>query len=243
MKLTPIANAIILSKLSNLILESADGDASAIQSQLQDLSTELKSDGEDISDEEVQAAMLNALVDANGDVSQVDVEDVEAIKTEIRESRGYTLTEGGGVLGAIHVVGDVLGNSAFIHELAIGIEKVTGKKIDEGKLKSKIESIAGKIKKVSGFPAKAMEAAFEWITKKLGGSEFQQKVAGIAGTLVATIALLTLAVYFFPSITSGVLIVFAITGMLGKSAEIYKLIKELIHHLKTNETNISTQGT
>jgi hypothetical protein len=202
-----------------------------------------KAPSADASDEEVQAAMLNALVDANGDVSQVDVEDVEAIKTEIRESRGYTLTEGGGVLGAIHVVGDVLGNSAFIHELAIGIEKVTGKKIDEGKLKSKIESIAGKIKKVSGFPAKAMEAAFEWITKKLGGSEFQQKVAGIAGTLVATIALLTLAVYFFPSITSGVLIVFAITGMLGKSAEIYKLIKELIHHLKTNETNISTQGT
>ena len=139
MKLAPIANTIILSKLSNLILESADGDASSIQSQLQDLSTELKSDGEDITDEEVQAAMLNALVDADGDVSQVDVDDVESIKTEIRESRGYTLTEGGGVLGALHTVGDVLGNSAFLHELAIGIEKVTGKKVDEGKLKSKIE--------------------------------------------------------------------------------------------------------
>ena len=83
MKLAPIANTIILSKLSNLILESADGDASSIQSQLQDLSAELKSDGEDITDEEVQAAMLNALVDANGDVSQVDVDDVESIKTFI----------------------------------------------------------------------------------------------------------------------------------------------------------------
>lgn len=243
MKLAPIANTIILSKLSNLILESVDGDASSIQSQLQDLSAELKSDGEDITDEEVQAAMLNALVDANGDVSQVDVDDVEAIKTEIRESRGYTLTEGGGVLGALHTVGDVLGNSAFLHELAIGIEKVTGKKVDEGKLKSKIESVTSMLKKVTGLPAKAMEKAFEWIAKKLGGSEFQQKVAGIAGTLVATIALLALAAYFFPSITSGILMVFAITGMLGKSAEIYKLIKELIHHLKTNETNISAQGT
>ena len=80
MKLAPIANTIILSKLSNLILESADGDASSIQSQLQDLSAELKSDGEDITDEEVQAAMLNALVDANGDISQVDVDDVESAR-------------------------------------------------------------------------------------------------------------------------------------------------------------------
>jgi hypothetical protein len=98
------------------------------------------------------------------------------------------------------------------------------------------------LKKVTGFPAKAMEKAFEWIAKKLGGSEFQQGVAGIAGTLVTTIALLSLAVYFFPSITSGILMTFAITGMLGKSAEIYKLIKELIHHLKTKESEISTQG-
>jgi hypothetical protein len=242
MKLAPIANAVILSRITNLILESASGDASTVQSQIQDLSAELKADGEDITDEEVQAAMLNALVDADGDTSQVDVEDVESIKTEIRESRGYTLNEGGGVLGALHTVGDVLGNSAFLHVLAIGIEKVTGKKVDEGKLKSKIESITGMLKKVTGFPAKAMEKAFEWIAKKLGGSEFQQGVAGIAGTLVTTIALLSLAVYFFPSITSGILMTFAITGMLGKSAEIYKLIKELIHHLKTKESEISTQG-
>lgn len=239
MKLAPIANAVILSRMTNLILESASGDASAVQSQLQSLSAELKADGEDITDEEVQAAMLDALVDANGDVSQVDVEDIESIQNEIRESRGYTLTEGGGVLGALHTVGDVLGNSAFLHELAIGIEKVTGKKVDEGKLKSKIESITGMLKKVTGFPAKAMEKAFEWIAKKLGGSEFQQTVAGIAGTLVATVALLALAAYFFPSITSGILMTFAITGMLGKSAEIYKLIKELIHHLKSNEAEIS----
>ena len=243
MKLAPIANTVILSRISNLILESASGDASAVQSQIQDLSAELKADGEDISDEEVQAAMINALVDADGDMSQIDVEDVESIKNEILNARGYTLSESSSVLHAIHSGGDVLGNAAFIHQLALGVEHVTGKKIDEGKLKTKIQWITEKIKKASGLPAHAMEAFFEWVAKKLGGSEFQQKVAGMVGTLVATVALLALAVYFFPSITSGFFIILAIGGMLGKTAEIYDLIKKLIDFIKNHEAEISTQGT
>jgi di/tricarboxylate transporter len=83
-----------------------------------------------------------------------------------------------------------------------------------------------------------MEKSFAWIAKKLGFSEFWQKIAGISGTIVATVLLLALAVYLFPSITSGILVIFAIAGMIGKSAEIYKLIKELINYIKEHQAKI-----
>ena len=231
MKLTSIASNIIARKNYKLLTESAEGDADQVQNQLADLTNALKADGEDISDEEVQAAVLSALIDADGDLNAVDVSDVEAIKTEIKESREY-ISESGGALGAIHLVGDVLGNAAFIHELAAAIHKVTGKDVDEVKLKAKLDRVFGGIKKVTGFPAKVMEKAFAWIAKKFGASEKSQHIAGLSGTLVVTIALFALAIYLFPSVTSGVLLVIAIMGVAGKSAEIIKLTKELIHHIK-----------
>jgi len=231
MKLTSIASNIIARKNYKLLTESAESDADKVQSQLADLTNDLNASGEDITDEEVQAAVLSALIDADGDLNAVDVSDVEAIKTEIKESRGY-ISEAGGALGAIHLVGDVLGNAAFIHELAGAIQKVTGKDVDETKLKAKLDRTFGGIKKVTGFPAKVMEKAFAWIAKKFGASEKSQHIAGISGTLLVTVALFALAIMLFPSVTSGVLLVIAIMGVAGKSAEIIKLTKELIHHVK-----------
>jgi len=236
MKLTPIAQNIVLHSYVRTLLESATGDASAVQKQLFSLGTELKKDGEDVTDEEVQAAMLSALIDADGKVDSVDVSDIDSIKKEIKESRGY-INESG-VLHSIEAVGTVLGNSAFLHILAEGLQKLGFKNVDENKLKAKIEKVISGIKSVTGFPAKVMEKGFEWIAKKLSFNTFGQKIAGITGTLLATILLLSLAVYLFPSITSGVLIVFAITGMIGKSGEIYKLIKELIAHIKEHQSEI-----
>ena len=85
-----------------------------------------------------------------------------------------------------------------------------------------------------------MEKAFSWIASKLGAGEMGQKIAGISGVLLITIALLTLAIYLFPSITSGVLIVFAISGMIGKGVEITKLVKELVAHIKEHQAEIKT---
>jgi hypothetical protein len=237
MKLAPIAQNIVLHSYVRTLLESATGDASAVQKQLFSLGTELKKDGEDITDDEVQAAMLSALIDADGKVANVDVSDIDSIKKEIKESRTYVNESG--VLHSIEAVGTVLGNTAFLHILAEGLHKIGFKSVDEKSLKAKIEKVISGIKKVTGFPAKVMEKSFEWIADKLGFSEFSQKIAGLAGTILATILLLALAAYLFPSITSGILIVFAITGMVGKSAEIYKLIKELIAYIKENQAEIT----
>ena len=237
MKLAPIAQNIVLHSYVRTLLESATGDASAVQKQLFSLGTELKKDGEDITDDEVQAAMLSALIDADGKVANVDVSDIDSIKKEIKESRTY-INESG-ILHSIEAVGTVLGNTAFLHILAEGLHKLGFKSVDEKSIKAKIEKVISGIKKVTGFPAKVMEKSFEWIADKLGFSKFGQKIAGLAGTILATILLLALAAYLFPSITSGILIVFAITGMVGKSAEIYKLIKELIEYIKENQAEIN----
>jgi len=236
MKLTPIAQSVILNSYSKLIVESVGGDAKAIQSQLFSLGAELKKDGEDVTDEEVQAALLSALIDADGKIDSVDVSDVESIKTEIKESRSY-INEAG-VLHGIEAVGTVLGNSAFIHILSEGLQKIGLKNVDEKTLKSKLDKAINGIKLVTGFPAKVMEKAFGWIAKKMGATVSNQKIAGLTGTLLVTVTLLSIAVALFPSITSGVLLVFAISGMIGKGAEIVKLVKEIIHHLGEHSSEL-----
>ena len=230
MKLTTITNQIILKNTSKALLEAITGDASAVQKQLFNLGNELKAGGEDVTDDEVQAALLGALIDANGKVDNVDVSDVEAIKQDIKESRTHIIQESG-ILHSIEAAGTVLGNAALLNALAGGFGKV-GIKVDQNSLKQKIEKVVSLIKKVTGFPAKMMEKAFEWISKKLGFSQFGQKVAGLSGVLIVTVAFLALAIYLFPSIGSGVLLVFAISGMIGKTVEIANIIKEIWEHVK-----------
>ena len=237
MKLTPIAQNVIAANFIKFLTESATGDAASVQKQIFALGTELKKDGEDITDDEVQAAMLSALIDADGKVNDIDVSDINAIKKEIKESRSY-LNENEGILHAIESVGSALGNSAFIHALTEGLHKIGFTNVDEKKLKAKLEKAISAIKSVTGFTAKIMDKAFSWIAKKLGIGVIGQKVAGISGVLLLTISLLVLAGLLFPSITSGVLIVFSISGMIGKSVEIIKLIKELIAYIKEHQAEI-----
>ena len=237
MKLKTIATQVLLENFIRLTIESAEGDAAAVQKQLFSLGTELKKSGENVTDDEVQAALLSALIDADGKVNDVDVSDVESISKEIKESKSYIISESG-ILHSIEAVGTVLGNSAFLHILTEGLHKIGFKDVDENKLKANLEKAISKIKKVTGFPAKAMEKAFEWISSKLGASVTSQKIAGITGTLLVTVILLAIAIYLFPSITSGVLLIFAISGMIGKGAEIYKLIKDLIAHIKEHQNEI-----
>ena len=115
MKLTTITNQIILKNTSRALLEAITGDASAVQKQLFNLGNELKADGEDVTDDEVQAALLGALIDANGKVDSVDVSDVEAIKQDIKESRTYVIQESG-ILHGIEAAGTVLGNAALLDD-------------------------------------------------------------------------------------------------------------------------------
>jgi hypothetical protein len=85
-----------------------------------------------------------------------------------------------------------------------------------------------------------MEKAFEWIVKQFGASERSQKIAGLTGTLVVTIVLFAIGVVLFPSVSSTILFTIGIMSLIGKSAEIIKLIKEIVHLLKKSETKITT---
>jgi hypothetical protein len=241
MKLTTITNQILLKNTSKALLEAITGDASIVQKQLFSLGNELKADGEDVTDDEVQAALLGALIDADGKVDNVDVSDVEAIKQDIKESRTYIIQESG-VLHSIELAGTILGNAALLHALAGGLSKV-GIKVDENSLKQKIEKVVNLIKKVTGFPAKMMEKAFMWISKKLGFSQFGQKVAGLSGVLIITVAFLALAIYLFPSVGSGLLLMFAISGMIGKTVEIAKILKEIWEHVEEELGHAATSDT
>jgi hypothetical protein len=92
-----IANRILLERRLMLMIESAAGAASSIQSKVLEFGKELKAAGEDPTDEEAQAALLMAALDKGGNLDKVDVEDAEKAAKEISESRGYTLNESGGV--------------------------------------------------------------------------------------------------------------------------------------------------
>ncbi|NBO22788.1 hypothetical protein EBU94_05540 [bacterium] len=160
---------------------------------------------------------------------------------DIKESKTYVIQESG-VLHSIELAGTILGNAALLHALAGGFNKV-GIKVDENSLKQKIEKVVNLIKKVTGFPAKMMEKAFMWISKKLGFSQFGQKVAGLSGVLVVTVAFLALAIYLFPSVGSGLLLMFAISGMIGKTVEIAKILKEIWEHVEEELGHAATSNT
>jgi hypothetical protein len=232
MKLTPIALSIIARNMSSMLIESAEGDAKSVQNDLKVLSSELQADGEDITDEEVQAAMLSALIDADGDLDKIDVTDIESVKTEIKESRGY-ITEDEGIFGVLHLVGDVLGNAAFLEKLDKGLNKI-GIDIDEKLLEKRLKVFFTGLKKVTGFPAKMMEKFFDWVAKKFGASAKGQEVAGISGTLLVILLMFAIGIALFPSISSVVLMTISLTSLIGKSVEIVSLTKELIHLMSGN---------
>ena len=233
-----LAQQILWEKRVKLIFENAAGMASGIQSQVVNLGKELQAAGQDATDEEVQAALLMAALDDKGKLDNVDAQDVGAVAGQIKEARGYTLTESG-ALHTIELVGNVLGNTALLNVIAKAVEKATGKKVDAGKLSVGINKIVGFLKKLTGLPAKAMEKFFGFITKLLGGGDAAQKIAGYSGTLLVVVAFFALGAMFFPVLgASPLMIVLSLTGLIGKGFEIaglWKHIKDAIKDYKAEK--------
>ena len=170
-KVSDLARQVLIEQRVKRLFEDTKGEAKSVLQQTQALSNELKASGDDVTDQEIQAAMLSALIDANGKLGAVDVSDVESIKTEIKESRGYTINEAGGFIHADELVGNVLGNAALMNEISAAIEELTGLKINGAKLSKSLNTFFKGLKNVTGFPAKAIEKAFSWIAGKLGAGE------------------------------------------------------------------------
>lgn len=232
-------------KKSLILKESAAGAASNVQSKVLDLGKQLKAAGEDISDEEVQAAMLMAALDAKGKLDKVDVEDVEGIAQKIQESRGQVLNES--VVHTIEVIGSILGNAALLNIITKAISKLAGRKMDPGKVKAGIEKVLKVLKSVTGFPAKAIEKFFMWITKLLGGGKAAQKIAGYSGLLVTVVIFFGMGIAFFPVLGgTPLMIVLSLTGLVGKGFELAALTKELDHAIEDYKretgTDLATQA-
>lgn len=215
------------------IFESVTGEIKDVQKDVDEIMKDLKDEGKDAETDEVKAAILLQAIENDGEIEEVDVEKAKEEVTEGMKLRGQTLNESAsGIIHLIEVSGNILGNSALLEFISKKLEKMTGKKMEEGKLKSTIEKILGGIKKVTGLPGKAIAKFFEWVAGKLGADINGKKAAQLLGAGALVIFLFTLGVIHFPVLGSGVLWwVLSLTGLVGKSVEllhIYHEIRDLI---------------
>lgn len=238
-RLSELAYQILLEQRIQKLVEAITATAQSVNSTLKDLGNEVIDAGMDMSDEEVQAALLSKALDVNGNIEKIDVSDVKELEQQVQEDRGR-IQESGSIAGAVvHGVGDVLGNAALIEVLAHGIAKITGKKDEDVKTGfQKTSKFFKDLGAISGFAGKAVERFFKWIAAKWGGGKKTQKVFGIVGMMLFVIAMGVIAVLSFPSLTSFVSIALGATALIGKTVELVKLTKHLIHTVGDHQEEI-----
>jgi len=184
---------------------------------------------------------LMKAIEAGGKLDKIEPKDVKELEAQIKEGRNYINESGGVAHMAVEGVGMALGNTALLHAIAIGVEKISGKKQDDAKLKAGIEKRLGQIKKVTGFPAKVMSQFFTFVVKSFGGGEVAQKVAGVVGTIFVVGIFIAIGIALFPGTGSIIMFILAMTSFLGKGVEIGLLIKKLWHIIKDNKNSIESK--
>ena len=236
-----LTQEILWTKKLNTILESITGQAAAANSELMNLGKELKQSGLDPTDEEVQAALLMKAIEAGGKLDKIEPKDVKELEAQIKEGRNYINESGGAAVMAVEGVGMALGNSALVHGIALGVEKITGKKQDDAKVKAGIEKRLKEIKNITGFPAKVVSQFFTFLVKAWGGGEVAQKVAGVIGTIFVVGVFIAIGIVLFPGTGSIIMFILAMTSLLGKGVEIFLLLKKLWHIIKDNKNSIESK--
>ena len=196
-------------------------------------SKKLDDAGEDVADEDVQAAMLLAAIEKGGDPAKITPDDVEKNMPSVQE-RKQNLRESENVALLItEMVSLVLGNAALVEGICKVITKITGKNIDASKFKEGANKVATLIKNITGWPMKAFGKAVAWIISKFGGGEAAQKIGKYSVKLVVVLTLFVIGVTFFPVAgVSALGIGLSITGLIGKGFEILTLVKELYGAIK-----------
>lgn len=220
-------------KASSQMLHEA-GLPTGIDQGILKASKAVEKSGEDVADQNVQAAMLLAALQKNGDVSRVSADDVSAAMTKnVKESKQSLKESESAIIHIIEMVALVLGNAALIETICEIILKITGKKVDPTKFKAAVTKFATFLKKATGLPMKAFGNAIAWIIKKMGGGDASQKIGKYSVKLVVVVVMAAMGVLFFPlGGVSLVGIALSITGMIGKGFEIVKLAKELTAAIK-----------
>jgi hypothetical protein len=220
------------------ILESIKSDATEIESEI---------DVEDLEtvDPKKLAVTLSKLIDAGGNLDKIDMQQIEESYLQIlEEESGEEINEAeGAVVVALEVVGTILGNTALMHFLAEGISKILGRKVEASKITSSVKSFLDKVSKVTGYPAKMIEKFFAWLGKIFGFNPSSRKILSLIGLSIVTIVLLAVGIAYFPAAaaitgTAGVLtLILSVTALIGKAAEITKIVSEIIKVVKLELNN------
>lgn len=216
----------------NSLIESINGEISDIKDEVDAVSDELGKEG--LKDDDVKAAILLQAIEKDGDLEKVDVEKIKKDIKEHYSTEGSELNEAAeGIIHTLELIGNFAGNADLIHFIAGQVEKLTGKKLDEGKVKETIVKVTKGLKTVTGLPAKALIKFFEWVSEKLGIKGGGAKAVDLVGRIMVLVFLFAIGFAHFPVLgTSAILWILSLTGLVGKSIEIAHLVKELIHMLK-----------
>lgn len=225
------------SRIFNTLLENVTGEIKDVEKNVDEIMDELKDEGKDADSDEVKAALLMQameLADEGKDLADLDLDKAKQAIEEGLAIRGKSFNElnesgdisesAGGVIHGLELIGNVLGNAGLMEFISHKIEEATGKKPDLGKIGKTIEGIFGALKKVTGFPMKAIGKFFEWIAGKFGLEGNVQKGAGLVGKLAVIIFLFGLGVAHFPVLGTGILWwILSLTGLVGKSVEVAEI--------------------
>ena len=207
-----------------------EGAENQVNQELEDLQGEI-GDISNLSDDEKASLLLKA-IELEGDLDQIEKEDLEA---NIEED---TLNEEEGVLEMVEIMNEIIGNSGLFHFIVEKTQKITGKKISEEEIKEKLQKILEKIKNIVGLPAKGIEGFFSFIAKKLGASESRQEKAGLIGLAFVTISLFIMGILTWPH---GILfMIISLTSLLGKSIKLIKVGKK-IYNLITHPEELAEE--
>lgn len=240
------------SSIFDTLLENVSSEIKDVQQEVDAIMKDLKDEGKDAETDEVKAAILMQaidLADAGKDLDELDIDKAKADVKEGMSIRGQELDplneSESGLIKGIEVAGALLGNAVFLEFISKKLEKLTGKSMDPEKMKGTLEKIFGGIKKVTGFPGKAISKFFGWAAEKLGANLNGKKAAEMLGMGAMIIFLGALGVTHFPVLGVGVLWwILSLTGLVGKSLElvhIYKEVKELITKVSDNDSKAAEE--
>ena len=208
------------------LVESISGEISDIKDEVE----EIKDKDSELTDDE-KAKLLMAAIDNDGDLTNIDTKD-------IKESIVVNESIGEGLVHVIEVIGNIAGNSAMMEFILEKIEKLTGKKMDAGKLKANIEKIVGFLRKVTGVPAKAIEKFFEFIGDKIGLSPQGKKGLQLVGFGLVVCFFFSIGVIHFPVLGESILWwMLSLTGLIGKATELWRTGKEILHLISKKDQN------
>lgn len=227
------------------------GVLESVEAEAREISTEIDFEELEDVDPDKIAATLSKLIDVDGDIDKIDIDQIaenfEEIMKEENVNEDETLNEAAtGMIYVLEVIGTILGNADLLHFMGEFISKKLGKKVEVGKFVKSMQSFVEGVKKVTGYPAKVIKKFFEWIGKSLGMDKASTKIMGLVGLGLATVIMLLVGVLYFPAAaavtgtTTGILtFILSISALIGKAAEITHVIQEIVGIMKEELENIS----